>query len=111
MLEVSKLEVSRLEAFKMEVSKQEVVTRLVVVVSTMLLGNRLLLVGFMLDVISRLQEGFMRPVATKGLVDTMLLRVGQEEEVVMVFRKVEKVRGLSVATGQLGDRFMVGEVL
>ena len=57
MLEVSKLEVSRLEAFKMEVFKQEVVTRLVVVVSTMLLGNRLLLVGFMLDVISRLQEG------------------------------------------------------
>ena len=52
----------------------------------------------------------MRPVATKGLVDTMLLRVGQEEEVVMVFRKVEEVGGLSVATGQLRDRFMVGEV-
>ena len=103
-MEVSKLEESRLEAFEMEVSKQEVVTRLVVEGSTILLGNRLLLVGFRLDVISRLQEGFMRPVATKGLVDTMVLRGGQEKEV-MVFR------GLSVATGQLWDRFMVGEVM
>jgi hypothetical protein len=51
-LEESKLEESRLEAFEMEVSKQEVVTRLVVEGSTMLLGNRLLLVGFRLDVIS-----------------------------------------------------------
>ena len=109
-MEVSKLEESRLEAFEMEVSKQEVVTRLVVEGSTMLLGNRLLLIGFRLDVISRLQEGFMRPVSTKSLVDTMVLRGGQEKEV-MVFRKVVELRGLSVATGQLGDRFMVGEVL
>ena len=71
-MEVSKLEESRLEAFEMEVSKQEVVTRLVV--STMLLGNRLLLVGFRLDVICRLQGGFM--MATKGLGDTMLIRGG-----------------------------------
>ena len=53
----------------------------------------------------------MRPVATKGLVDTMLLRGGQEEEVIMVFRKLEEVGGLSVATGQQGDRFMVEELL
>ena len=77
MLEVSKLGVTRLEAFKLEVSKLEVVTRLVEEVSTMLVGIRLLSVGsrLRLDAIARLQEGSL---ATKGLVDTMLLSGGQE---------------------------------